>query len=144
MKPTGLTADQKAFYAENGYILVKGVFPKEEAAEFRKEAHALADRLQKFKPIDATWASVRKDEPAKKTIIYHCHDVQFQSAIFTRMLYDQRLTTIMADLIGPNVQLHHSKMFIKPAGEGIALPDAPGPSVLPAQESHDVGRRRSL
>ena len=122
MKPTGLTAEQKQFYAENGYILVKGVFTKEEAAAFRAEAHGLANRLQKIKNIDATWASVKNEDAAKKTVIYHCHDVQFYAASFTRMVYDSRLTTLMADLIGPNVQLHHTKMFIKPPEKGSPFP----------------------
>ncbi len=122
MRPSGLTAEQKAFYAENGYILAKGVFTPAEAAEFRAEAHALADRLMKIKNIDATWASVRNEEAAKKTIIYHCHDVQFHSAVFTRMVYDPRLTAIAADVVGPNVQLHHTKMFIKPPENGSPFP----------------------
>ncbi|CAN5576839.1 phytanoyl-CoA dioxygenase family protein [soil metagenome] len=122
MRPAGLSADQKAFYAEKGYILAKGVFTPAEAAEFRAEAHALADRLMKIKNIDATWQSVRKDDAPSKTIIYHCHDVQFQSALFTRMVYDPRLTAIAADVVGPNVQLHHTKMFIKPPEKGSPFP----------------------
>jgi hypothetical protein len=36
-----LTQDQIDFYQENGYLLVKNVFSKQEAAAFRKEAHEL-------------------------------------------------------------------------------------------------------
>ncbi|MDP6995421.1 MAG: phytanoyl-CoA dioxygenase family protein, partial [Candidatus Poribacteria bacterium] len=34
-----------AFYEQNGYLLAKGVFTREEAALFREETHALAHRL---------------------------------------------------------------------------------------------------
>jgi ectoine hydroxylase-related dioxygenase (phytanoyl-CoA dioxygenase family) len=37
-----VTAEQKAFYEENGYLLLEGVFSKEECAELRKEADEAA------------------------------------------------------------------------------------------------------
>jgi ectoine hydroxylase-related dioxygenase (phytanoyl-CoA dioxygenase family) len=117
----GLTSEQKTFYDDNGYILVKGVFTKAEAAALRAEAHALADRLGKIRDIDATWDSVRGPSE-KKTVILHCHDVQFQSAAFARMMLDPRFTSIAQSIIGPNVQLHHSKMFIKPPEKGSPFP----------------------
>ena len=53
----------------------------------------------------------------------HCHDVQFYSAAFSRLIVDERLTGAAADIIGsPNVQLHHTKMFIKPPERGSPFP----------------------
>ena len=120
----GLTPEQKKFYEENGYILVKGVFTKEEAAAYRRECHDLADRLQKIRNIDATWSSVRapQENTQKKTVILHCHDVQFQSAAFSRLIVDPRFTACAQSIVGPNVQLHHSKMFIKPPEKGSPFP----------------------
>ena len=54
--------------------------------------------------------------------------MQFQSAAFARLIVDERLTGVAADIIGPNVQLHHTKMFIKPPEKGSPFPmhqDAP-------------------
>jgi phytanoyl-CoA hydroxylase len=118
----GLTAEQKKFYDDNGYVLVKGVISKEEAAACRAELHDLAERLQKIKSIDATWATVRSNEPAKKTVLLHCHDVQFQSGRFARLIVDERITSLAQSIIGPNVQLHHTKMFIKPPEKGSPFP----------------------
>lgn len=118
--PHGLTPEQKQFYDDNGYVLVKGLFTKQEAAMYRKECHDLAERLQKIKDIDATWTSVRA--PNKKTIILHCHDVQFYSAAFSRMIVDSRFTACAQSIVGPNVQLHHTKMFIKPPEKGSPFP----------------------
>lgn len=126
-----LSEEQMTFFRENGYILVKGLLSKEEAAMYRQEAHDLADRLRETrKNIDATWGSARDSvEAAQKTVIYHCHDVQFYSAAFSRLLVDDRLTGVAADVMGtPNVQLHHTKMFIKPPEKGSPFPmhqDAP-------------------
>lgn len=110
-----LTDEQCAFYHENGFIHVPGLFAPEEAARFRAEIHDLAARLGH---PDATWASVS----GRNTSITHCHDVQFHSAAIARMLTDQRLTGVAQDIIGPNVELHHTKMFIKPPERGSPFP----------------------
>jgi len=117
-----LSPEQLNFYQENGYLHVKGLFTREEAAAFRQEAHALIDRLQKISTVEATWESAR-EVTMTKTSLLHCHDVQFQSALLTRLIVDERLTGIAADIIGsPNVQLHHNKLFIKPPEKGSPFP----------------------
>jgi phytanoyl-CoA hydroxylase len=110
-----LTPDQISFYQQNGYVHVQGLLTPEEAGSYRAELHELADRLGSN---DATWSSVRGSD----TRITHCHDVHFRSAAFTRLLVDPRLTGIAQDIIGPNVQLHHNKMFIKPPEKGSPFP----------------------
>lgn len=123
-----LSDAQRAFYQENGYLLVKGLIAPEEAAAYRQECHALAERLQALRDIDATWGAARASG-ATATKLLHCHDVQFYAAPFSRLIVDPRLTDIAAELIGsPNVQLHHTKMFIKPPEKGSPFPmhqDAP-------------------
>jgi ectoine hydroxylase-related dioxygenase (phytanoyl-CoA dioxygenase family) len=130
---TTLTAEQVNFYRENGYVLVKGLFSPEEAADFRQQTHDLAERLMRHKTIDATWGSAREmeEKQGKKaaTKLLHCHDVQFHSAGFSRLIVDERLTGAASQIMDtPNVQLHHTKMFIKPPEKGSPFPmhqDAP-------------------
>ena len=143
-----LTQEQLDFYRENGYLHVKGLFTKEEAAALRQEAHDLIDRLQKTKDVEATWGSA-KEVTMTKTSLLHCHDVQFQSALLTRLLVDERLTGVAADIIGsPNVQLHHNKLFIKPPEKGSPFPMHQDRPFFPHdKDSHDCGhhplRRRA-
>lgn len=110
-----LSPKQRASYADNGYILLRGFLPSDEAAVLRAEVHAIAARQG---PTNATWSSVS----GKGTKLEHSHDVQFRSAAFTRLLVDPRLTAVFTSLIGPNVQLHHNKMFIKPPERGSPFP----------------------
>ncbi len=119
-----LSPDQVAFYREHGYVLVKGLLSTEEAAAYRQECHALITRLQTIRDVDATWGSARKlSTAAVQTRLLHCHDVQFYAAAFARLIVDDRLTSAAAALIGgPNVQLHHTKMFIKPPEKGSPFP----------------------
>lgn len=110
-----LTDAQRSFYDENGYLLLRGFISFEEAAMLRAEVHAIAARQG---PTNATWSSVA----GQGTKLEHSHDVQFRSAAFARLLVDERLTDVFTSLIGPNVQLHHNKMFIKPPERGSPFP----------------------
>src|SRR6266702_236351 len=119
-----LTKEQVAFYQEHGYLLVERLLTLQEAQELRQECHALAQRLSVHADLDATWGSARKAvAQAQHTTLLHCHNVQFYAAAFSCLLVDERLTGAAADLMGsPNVQLHHTKMFIKPPEKGSPFP----------------------
>ena len=54
-----LTSEELAAYHENGYVLVRGLFSPQDAAEYRQESHALAARLSGQGNIDATWGAAR-------------------------------------------------------------------------------------
>jgi phytanoyl-CoA hydroxylase len=112
------------FYQEQGYLHIPGLLSREEALALREECHALAERLSRQGNIDATWSSARSAvAEAEKTVVLHCHNVQFFSAAFTKLLVDPRFTDAAAALIGSeNVQLHHTKMFIKPPEKGSPFP----------------------
>jgi phytanoyl-CoA hydroxylase len=117
-----LSTDQVDFYRENGFLLVKGLLSRDEAAHYRRECHELRARLAVVRDTDATWGSAREGAMAP-TVLHHCHDVQFHSASFTRLLVDERLMDVTSRLMGsPNVQLHHNKMFIKPPEKGSPFP----------------------
>jgi phytanoyl-CoA hydroxylase len=129
-KTHSLTPAEKEHYTENGYVLVKGLFSAEEAAYFRAETHDLAQRLLTTKATDVVnegWASGAKVTDLPRELL-HCHNVQFHSAAFARLISDPRLTDRAADIVGDNIQLHHTKMFIKPPEKGAPFPmhqDAP-------------------
>ncbi len=119
-----LTDEEIVFYKKNGYVLVKGVFNRTEAELFREETHTLAHRLMSV--LDPSvcsegWTSGAKVTDLRRELI-HCHNVQFHSAILARLIIDSRLTDRAADIIGPNIQLHHTKMFIKPPERGAPFP----------------------
>ncbi|MEO0248587.1 MAG: phytanoyl-CoA dioxygenase family protein [candidate division WOR-3 bacterium] len=118
-----LTPDQIAFYHENGYLLLKDVFAPEEIAFLREESHRLIQRLREVEGerVNAAWGSAAKVTDQAR-IVWHCHNAQFHSAAFSRLIVDPRLTDRIADLIGPNIQLHHTKLFIKPPEQGAPFP----------------------
>lgn len=135
-----VTQEQVRFFGDNGYCLVEGLFSTLEADELRREAHDLAARLSAKTNMDATWASARAAvAEAAQTQILHCHNVQFYSAAFTRMICDPRFTDAAAGFIGsPNVQLHHTKMFIKPPEKGSPFPMHQDEPFFPHPKKHSM------
>mgnify|MGYP001770954325 FL=1 len=120
-----LSSEQMAFYHENGYLHVPQVLTREEARDYREEAHALIRRLAETRGgedrLNAAWGSSRALSDISPKLL-HCHNVQFHSGAFTRLICDPRLTDRIADLIVPNVHLHHPKLFIKPPEQGAPSP----------------------
>lgn len=120
-----LTRAEMDSYRENGYLLVRGVLSRAEAAAYRAEGHALMNRLVAARaPVEATWESARgMVATAEPTQLLHRHNVEFYSAAFHQLLLDDRLTARAGACIGSeNVQLHHSKLFIKPPERGSPFP----------------------
>ncbi|MFC6082134.1 phytanoyl-CoA dioxygenase family protein [Sphaerisporangium aureirubrum] len=108
-----------AFYQENGYLLIKGLLTGQEADAYRAECHKVLARLA---PGDPTWGSARR-LTATRTELRHCHDAQFHSAAFSRLMLDPRFTGAATALLGrPDLQLHHTKIFVKPPEKGSPFP----------------------
>lgn len=116
-----LTAEQTEQYREEGFLLVRGLLSPEEAAELREEVHAAFRRVE-VSP-EGAWRSAREvagDVPPK---LQGMHDMQFASAAFSRVLVDDRFTSVAAGVLGgDNVQLHHTKAFVKPPEQGAPFP----------------------
>ena len=123
-----LTGEQIANFQRDGFLLVKGLFTREQAACYRQAGHELMARIYAAGQTDASWGS-GQSLATKPTALQHCHDVQFYDATFARLLVDERLTEAASQVMGtPNVQLHHCKMFVKPPENGSPFPmhqDAP-------------------
>ena len=121
---TTVRTEQRTFYRANGYLLVEGLLSRSEAATYRQECHDLAQRLSATASLESTWKSAQAVAPAPgETHLLGCHNVQFYAAAFSRLIVDERLTGIAAALMeSPNVQLHHTKMFIKPPEQGSPFP----------------------
>lgn len=112
------------FYKENGYLLVKGVFNPQEVAEMREAVEKIITRAAQSKSDgNHAWQGdfLPKDE-LKKLVLKGFHDVHYHDAAFTRAAVHPHMRDVLSQIIGPNVQLHHSKMLVKPPEVGAAFP----------------------
>ncbi|MFE0649487.1 phytanoyl-CoA dioxygenase family protein [Streptomyces sp. NPDC059534] len=126
-----------AHYVEHGYVLVKGLLSTAEAAEYRRSAHEVLALAASGG--DPTWDSAAGLAGGAPTRLRHLHDVQFHSAAFSRLLVDERFTSVAAAVLGgPDVQLHHTKLFVKPPENGSPFPPHQDHPFFP-HTSHRVG-----
>jgi phytanoyl-CoA hydroxylase len=113
------------FYREQGYVLARGVFARDEVTSMQREVEALLERAEAAgRKMEATWRGEwrQRESAAVQTRVDSIHNVQNHSASFTRLLVDPRLVDLAAELIGPNVQLHHTKLHNKPPSVGSPFP----------------------
>lgn len=87
MEPQSLTASQIDAYKRDGFVLVKGAFSRREMDNLTNEGHQLLARLPDNER-EAAWAAAKDILP--EASLHHCHDVQFHSAAFGRLLFDER------------------------------------------------------
>lgn len=112
------------FYKENGYLLVKGVFDRNEVEQMREAVEGIIRRAAQSKQdANAAWqGDFLPPDLLKKLVLKGFHDVHYHDAAFMRAAIHPNMASVLARLIGPNVQLHHSKMLVKPPENGAAFP----------------------
>jgi phytanoyl-CoA hydroxylase len=117
-------------YREHGFVLVRNVFDAETLGALQRATDGLLERAsQSGRATEATWrgawresAGVGVADAPPTTRVDSIHNVQNHAAVFSRALVDPRLTDLAAELIGPNVQLHHTKLHNKPPAVGSPFP----------------------
>ena len=119
-----IDATQVAFYRDNGFLLMPGLLDKVTLELMRTEADATIARMNEaHMDTNRLWGGKwMNDEARKKQRIDAVHDMQFQAGVFSLLLTHKGLLDAMELIIGPNVQLHHTKLLAKPAGTGGAFP----------------------
>jgi phytanoyl-CoA hydroxylase len=112
------------FYNEHGYLLVQGVFSHEEVQEMRGSVERIIQRaVESRKDQNHAWqGDYLPPEEMNKLVLKGFHDVHYHDSTFLRALSQRNMAAVLSKLIGPNVQLHHSKMLVKPPENGAAFP----------------------
>ncbi len=113
-----------ASYREGGYLLVRGVFGKREVEELRAAIDRVLENVSGTEhDRNHAWEG---DHPSKEErsalVMKGFHDVQYHEAAFARAVSAPALVEVLTRLIGPNVQLHHTKMLVKPPERGAPFP----------------------
>ena len=107
-----------AFYREHGYLHARGVFDAAEVETMRVAIDRILDGVRGTEhDANHVWKAV-----AEEAVLKGFHNVQYHDAAFTRAACSPRLVELLTQLIGPNVQLHHTKMLVKPPEQGAPFP----------------------
>lgn len=111
-------------FADQGYYLAKGVFSPTEVAELEADFdHIVAQLLGSGENLNARWGGPEMEKlGAANTQVLHTHNVQRFSAVWTRALLHEGFLSVARDILGPDIVLHHSKLFQKPGELGAPFP----------------------
>ncbi|MCY4526139.1 MAG: phytanoyl-CoA dioxygenase family protein, partial [Anaerolineaceae bacterium] len=112
------------FYLENGFLRIPGLFTSEETDELADELDRL---VQDWSFTSRGWSgpwrqAYMNPEIEKQSKLTAMHDLHLYSAAWMKAVTNAKLAAALADLIGPNVELHHTTMHIKPPQTGHPFP----------------------
>ncbi len=118
----GLTAAEHAFYDENGYVLKQRLIAPDAISQIDREIAGLHERMTEAMPdgVGISWEEF-EDEHAPKRIRQLMHSEVVSEGLNRALRCDEMLDIIEA-LIGPDISLYHSKLLMKAARDGTAIP----------------------
>lgn len=119
-----LTQDQVIFYHEHGYLHIPNVFTPEETQVLANEMDWLIETWAMRTPgWSGPWRKQYMDEETEqKSQLVAMHDLYFYSEAWMRAVTNERVVGAMTALLGPDVELHHSTMHVKPPETGHPFP----------------------
>ena len=117
-------ADVSGFFEENGYYLARDVYPDEALVPLEEDFDRIVHQLeQSGQSINARWESAHTDAlDGGASRVVHTHNVQRYSARWLEALKAPRFLDIAEEILGPDIVLHHSKLFQKPPRHGSPFP----------------------
>jgi ectoine hydroxylase-related dioxygenase (phytanoyl-CoA dioxygenase family) len=129
---SGLRTD----FERDGYVVVRSLFDPQRVAHLERDFDAItAELLASDENVNARWGGPRMERlDAAATRVLHTHNVQRYSAVWLDALRDPQFLDVVEQLIGPDIVLHHSKLFLKPAGDGSPFPVHQDWSYFPLQQ----------
>lgn len=124
-------------FDEQGCYLAKGLFSQYDVSYLEAEFDKIINQMNvSNENINARWGSeLTKTIEDPKSMILHTHNVQSYSQKMLNMVQDKHLLDIVEILIGPDIILHHTKLFLKPPRVGSAFPLHQDWSYFPTQSN---------
>ena len=115
-----ITPAQKAFYEENGYLVLENRIPDDilqnirgEIAAYQEQARGLTASTDQ---IDLEDSHTSDDPRVRRIKLPHTHN-----AVMRELMYSDHILAPARDLIGPSLRLHTSKLNMKMGGYGAAV-----------------------
>lgn len=116
--------DIKALFQDQGFCHAKGVFRPDEVGVLERDFDRIVQQLvSSGEAVDATWDGGETDKISRAgDMILHTHNVQKYSRTWLNAFLNERFLDVVEAIIGPDIVLHHSKLFQKPSENGSPFP----------------------
>ncbi len=111
-------------FESHGYAVVKSVYSRDEVRDLETDFDRIVAQISRSgEEINAKWSGPEMDKlGADNTVVVHTHNVQQYSAVWMRALMHPKFLEAATGILGPDVVLHHTKLFQKPAENGAPFP----------------------
>ncbi len=112
------------FFKDNGYYHARGVYSDDELKGLEEDFDRMVRQLERSgEGINARWDGAHTDQlDGGKSRIIHTHNVQRYSARWAAAMQHDAFLDVAEDILGPDIVLHHTKLFQKPPQEGAPFP----------------------
>ena len=111
-------SDLASVFDRDGFALAKGVFDGDMLDAMTEDFDRIVEQLEASgEDVNARW-----DAADEEAVVVHTHNVQQYSAIWNSALTYLPFIEFARAILGPDVVLHHTKLFSKPPENGAAFP----------------------
>ena len=119
-----LNENQVAFFWNTATCAWSRCLPPDEMDELDTEMDRLMVEWANYAAgWSGDWRKVYMDEETeKRSKLVAMHDLWYYSAAWARAVLNPNLVAAMSDLLGPDVELHHATMHVKPPETGHPFP----------------------
>jgi hypothetical protein len=111
-----LTAPQRQQFFDKGFVALPGYVPEHWLARLRAAMAELLDRSRAKTQTDSIYV-LEEGHSASDPRLHRVSSPQDQHPTFWEFMTDPVMTDLAADVVGPDVKFHHSKLNVK-SGRG--------------------------
>ena len=115
--PRVLTQAQREFYFQEGYILLEGIIGDDWLKKLRAATDELIERSREVTQSDAVW-DLEPDHTSEAPRLRRVSAPVDQHPVYWDYVSQSIVGDVVADLVGPDVKFHHSKLNFKWARGG--------------------------
>jgi phytanoyl-CoA hydroxylase len=111
-------------FSRDGYYVARNVYSEATMRELESDFDRIVMQLSRNgDDVNARWTSETMDAlDGGQSSLIHTHNVQRYSARWLQAFQDERFIAVAQAILGPDVILHHSKLFQKPPRAGAPFP----------------------
>lgn len=117
LEPKVLTQAQRQSYFEDGFLLLEKVIPDEWVERLRAATDEMIEESRMITESDAKW-DLEDGHTAENPRLRRLSSPNDYHGTYWDYASKSLVADIVADLVGPNVKFHHSKLNFKWAGGG--------------------------
>ena len=110
--PVVLSQDQREFYFENGYLLLERIVTDDWLERLRSVTREFVDTSRALEKSDAVF-DLEPDHTADNPRLRRLTSPVEQHEAYWEFASESVVADVAADLVGPDVKFHHSKLNFK-------------------------------